>query len=104
MRKVLVPVVERTTTGERISMHTYYDKFVNDPSINFTPNDLKSLNILIREEEEHVCYIENKHTLTDKDESNLDKSHRRLNIFKKFRTALELLKSNPATNVTFNAR
>ena len=73
-------------------------------NVNFTPNDLKALNTLIREEEEHVCYCEKKDNLTEKETLSLDRAYRRLNIFKKFRTALELLKNNPATDITFSAR
>ena len=104
MRKVMVPVLEATTIGDQINMHTYYSKFVDDPNINFNQNDLKALNTLIREEEEHVCYCEMKDSLTEKETLSLDRAYRRLNILKKFRTALELLKNNPATDITFSAR
>lgn len=104
MRKVLVPVLESTTAGVRISMHTYYNKFIDDPEVRFDQNDLKALNTLIREEEEHVCYCEMKDSLTEKETLSLDRAYRRLNILKKFRTALQLLKNNPETDITFVAR
>ena len=82
-------------------MHTYYSKFVDDPNVNFTPNDLKALNTLIREEEEHVCWAESRDKLTEKEMKSYERAFRRLNILNRIRNNIEFIRNNPGTGIFF---
>ena len=90
MRRVMVPVMCPTTTGDKLEMWNLYAADLEDEAIKFTDDDIVSIGSMIKEMEDYLEFEKHiKGTRTQGVLEGLEVLKHRMEVLKKVKQALD---------------